>query len=76
MNIFILFKGDILEIGGGIKSEHTVECGKDQSKEEQIVWGCDSIIEVKPMSRCFASLVINETEMERNFSITAYIKGK
>ncbi|CAF0776703.1 unnamed protein product [Brachionus calyciflorus] len=67
---------DIIEISGGIRSEHSIECGKDQTKEEDITWGVDSIIKVKPFSRTCASLVINELELTRNFSLDTRLKGR
>ncbi|RNA32451.1 LIN-24 (Twenty-four) Like [Brachionus plicatilis] len=70
------FPNEIVEIGGGIRSEHSVECGKDQTKEEEITWGVDSIIKVKPKSRTCASLVINELELTRNFSVETRLKGR
>lgn len=67
---------EIVEISGGIRSEHSVECGKDQTKEEEITWGVDSIIKVKPKSRTCASLIINEIELARNFSVDTRLKGR
>ena len=66
---------DIVEIGGGIKSEQMVECGKDQSKEEEVSWSVDSIIRVQPRSRTQAELVITEIQLERNFSLNTFLKG-
>ena len=67
---------DIIEIGGGIKSEQTVECGKDQTNEQEVTWGVDSIIKVKPHSKTCASLVISEIELNRNFYVETRLKGK
>ncbi len=66
---------DIVEIGGGIKSEQSVECGKDQTNEQEIMWGVDSIIKVKPHSKTSASLVISQIELDRNFYMETRIKG-
>ena len=59
-----------------MRSEQTVECGKEQTKEEEVTWGCDSMIKVDSMTKASASLVISEVEMERSFSIITYMKGK
>ena len=67
---------DIVEIGGGIRSEQSIECGKDQTKEEEVHWGVDSIIRVRPHCRTSASLVINELEFDRNFSLETKLKGR
>ena len=67
--------GDIVEIGGGIKSEQRIECGKDQTNEEEVTWGCDSMIKVGPHSKTGASLVVTELQMERAFCVTTYLKG-
>lgn len=67
---------EILEIGSGMRSEQSVEYGKDQTKEEEIKWGCDSMIKVSPHSKTGASLVITELQMERDFTMTTYIKGR
>ena len=67
---------DIIEIGGGIRSEQSVECGKDQTKEEEVSWGVDSMIKVKPHSKTRASLVISELHLERNFTLETRLKGK
>jgi hypothetical protein len=67
---------DIIEIGGGLRSEHSIECGKDQTKEEEVTWGVDSIIRVKPHTKTCASLVITETEFDRNFSLSTRLKGR
>lgn len=75
MCVLTNFQGDICEIGGGLRSEQTVECGKDQTNEEEITWGCDSMIKVDPFTKTSANLVITEVEMERAFSVTTYFKG-
>lgn len=67
---------DIIEIGGGIRSEQSVECGKDQTKEEEVSWGVDSMIKVKPHSKTSASLVISELQMERAFTLETRLKGR
>lgn len=67
---------EIVEIGGGIRSEHSVECGKDQTKEENITWGVDSNIKVKPKSRTCASLIINELELTKNFTVETRLRGR
>lgn len=74
----VMFKlpQEIVEIGGGIKSEQSVECGKDQTKEEEIAWGVDSIIRVKPKTKTRASLVITELQMERDFSLETRLRGR
>ena len=71
----LLKTGDICEIGAGIRSEQTVECGKDQTKEEEVTWGCDSTIKVEPHTKASASLVITEIQMSRSFEVTTYFKG-
>jgi len=67
---------DILEIGGGLRSEQSIECGKDQTNEQEISWGVDSVIKVKPHHRTKASLIINELKMEREFSLETRMKGR
>jgi hypothetical protein len=67
---------DIIEIGGGIRSEQSIECGKDQTKEEEVRWGVDSMIRVRPNTRTQAALVINELELERDFSIEIRLNGR
>lgn len=67
---------DIIEIGGGIRSEQFVECGKDQTKEEAITWAVDSIIKVQPQTKTSASLVITELEFDRDFSLETRLKGR
>ncbi len=67
---------EILEIGGGVRSEQSVEYGKDETKEQEMKWGVDSIIKVPPRTCTIAELVITEHEFERNFSVDVRIKGK
>lgn len=67
---------DIVEIGGGIRSEQSIEMGKDETKEESVTWGVDSIIKVRPHSKTSAELVINELEMDRNFKVEMNMKGR
>jgi hypothetical protein len=43
-NISFKLPYDIVEIGAGLRSEQSVECGKDQTNEEEISWGVDSLI--------------------------------
>ena len=74
-NISFKLPNDIVEIGGGMRSEQSVECGKDETKEEEIRWGVDSMIKVKPHTKCNAELVINELEMDRDFSVGLFLKG-
>ncbi len=64
-----------MEIGGGIRGEQTVECGKDQVNEEEVKWGCDSIIKVGPFSKTSACLVITEVQMEKQFCLQTYMRG-
>lgn len=72
----IKFPQEIVELGGGMRSEQTVECGKDQTKEEEISWGVDSVIRVPPRTRTIANLVITEMNMERDFQVDTKIKGR
>lgn len=72
----VKFPQEILEIGGGLRSEQSVEMGKDQTKEEEISWGVDSLIKVQPHSRTIANLVITELNLETSFSIETKIKGR
>jgi hypothetical protein len=67
---------EIVEIGGGIRSEQSIECGKDQTKEEEVMWGVDSMIHVKPHSKTCASLVVNELELDRRFTVETRLKGR
>lgn len=66
---------DVVELAGGIKSEQSIECGKDQTNEEEITWGVDSLIKVGPKTKTTAELVINELEMEKEFNVITYLKG-
>lgn len=67
---------DILEVGGGLRSEQSVEMGKDETKEEEVTWGVDSQIKVRPHSKCNAELILNELEMVRNFKVEMLLKGR
>ena len=67
---------DIVEIGGGMRSEQSVECGKDQTNEHEMRWGVDSLIRVRPHSKTSASLVISELELERAFFVETKLKGQ
>lgn len=67
---------DIIEIGGGIRSEQFVEAGKDQTKEETVTWSVDSVIKVQPHTKTSASLVITELEFDRNFTVETRLKGR
>lgn len=67
---------DIIEIGGGLRSEQFVEAGKDQTKEETITWAVDSVIKVQPHTKTSASLVITELEFDRNFTLETKLKGR
>lgn len=72
----ITIPGDILEIGGGIRSEQSVEMGKDETKEQEVKWAVNSLIKVKPHSKTVAELTINELEMDRNFTVTTSLSGR
>ena len=74
-NITFKLPQDIVEISGGIKSQQSIECGKDQTKEEEITWGVDSIIKVAPKTRTAAELVITELELEKKFEVDTFLKG-
>jgi hypothetical protein len=67
---------EILEIGSGIRNQHLVEFGKDETKEEEIKWGVDSLIRVPPHTCTTAELVITEHQLDRNFTVDVKIKGK
>ena len=75
-NITFKLPEGIVEIGGGIRSEHSIECGKDQTKEEEVSWGVDSVINVKPHTRTVASLVVNEIELDKNFTVETRLRGR
>ena len=66
---------EVVEIGGGIRSSQQVECGKDQTNEEEICWAVDSLIKVRPHSKTSASLVITEFKLEKAFLLNCYLKG-
>ena len=76
LNVSIKIPYDIVEVGGGIKREQSVECGKTNTYEEEFTWGLDNVIRVPPKTRTHASLVIDELELERNFHLVTYLKGK
>jgi len=67
---------EIVEIGAGLKTEQSVEYGRDQTNEEEISWGVDSLIKVSPLSKTTAELVINELELVRDFHVVSYFKGR
>lgn len=66
---------DVVELAAGLRSEQSVECGKDKSNEEEITWGVDSTVKVAPFTKTTAELVINELELDRDFSVSTYLKG-
>jgi len=72
----ITIPGDILEIGGGMRSEQSVEMGKDETKEQEMTWSVNSLIKVKPHSKTIAELTINELEMDRNFTVATSLSGR
>jgi hypothetical protein len=65
----------LIEIGGGISSQQSVEWGKDETKEHELKWSCDSLIRVPPHTITTAELVITEQLFDRNFSVDVKIKG-
>jgi hypothetical protein len=67
---------EIVEIGAGLKTEQSVEYGTDQTNEEEISWGVDSLIKVSPLSKTTAELVINELELVRDFHVVSFFKGR
>lgn len=72
----ITIPGDILEIGGGMRSEQSVEMGKDETKEQEVKWSVNSLIKVKPHSKTIAELTLNEMEMDRNFTVATTLSGR
>jgi hypothetical protein len=72
----IKIPGDIIELGGGMRSEQSIECGKDKTNEEEVTWGVDSSVTVQPKTRTRADLIINEISLNRKFTILTKIKGK
>jgi hypothetical protein len=66
---------DILSLGGGVKREHSVEYGYDETKEQEVTWSVDSRIRVGPMSRTLASVDIKEIEHEKDFMVLARVRG-
>lgn len=67
---------DIIGLSAGIRSTQTVECGKNTTNEEEVTWSCDSTIKVGPHKKISASLLINEVELERKFSVKCYVTGR
>jgi hypothetical protein len=66
---------DLLEIGGGLSKETSVELGKNETKEYEDTWGVDSTIRVKPFTRTEASVNVLELEFDKDFTSEIAIKG-
>lgn len=66
---------DILELAGGLRESHSLEFGKDTTKEDEVKWGVDNVIRVPPHTRATAELVLTEHQYEKKFSIDVKISG-
>jgi len=67
---------EILEIGGGFSRELSVTNYTGQCYEEELVWGVDSQIKVKPHHKTTAELVVNEDQYESKFKVKSFFSGK
>ncbi|KAI0990178.1 hypothetical protein GJ496_000705 [Pomphorhynchus laevis] len=66
---------DVVEAGGSIKHEQSIEMGKEQNYSSSVSWAVDSSIRVPPHSKTSAELVLTEENFSANFSFNIKIKG-
>lgn len=67
---------EILEIGGGISYEQSVDYGKDETKSDEVTWGVDNIVKVQPHTRSLAELVIDEQQLSTEFTVEVKMSGR
>ncbi len=67
--------GEIFEANSGFTSELSLTNNESESIEEELTWGVESLIKVKPEHIAFAQLVVNEKKYSGNFTVTSRIRG-
>lgn len=75
MSVSLKTPGEILEANAGYSSENSLTNTEGQSFEEEVSWGVESVIKVKPGHIAEAQLVVNEKKFSGKFEITSKIKG-
>jgi len=66
---------EILEANAGYHSENSLTNTEGQTFEEEVTWGVESVIKVKPGHVADAQLVVNEKKFTGKFEITSKIRG-
>lgn len=75
MSVTLKMPGEILEVNAGYTSENTLTSKDGQTFEEEISWGVESVIKVKPGHVADAELVVNEKKISGKYEIVTKISG-
>ncbi|KAI3378297.1 hypothetical protein SNEBB_007144 [Seison nebaliae] len=75
-SLMMKLPSEILEVGGALRREQSVEMGREQMKEDEITWAVDSVVRVRCRSTIAAELVVKEYEYAPKFEVQLDISGK
>ncbi|CAF2932121.1 unnamed protein product [Rotaria sp. Silwood2] len=67
---------EIVELGGGIKREQSIEFGQDTIKEYNMRWSVNTHVRVAPYTRTYAELNIDEEEFNGDFTVSLRFCGR
>ncbi|CAF0715941.1 unnamed protein product [Adineta steineri] len=74
--IIFCLPDEIVQLGGGAKSDQSVEIGQDTIKEYNMRWNVNSQIRVAPHTCTYAELNIDEEEFHGDFSVFIEFSGR
>ncbi len=75
MSVNLKTPGEIFEANCGFTRELCLTNNESQSIEEELTWGVESLIKVKPEHIAFAQLVVNEKKYNGDFIVNSRISG-
>ncbi len=75
MSVNLKTPGEIFECNAGYTRELTLTNNDGETLEEELTWGVESLIKVKPEHIAFAQLVVNEKKYSGEFTVVSRIRG-
>ena len=75
MSVNLKTPGEIFECNAGYSRELTLTNNDGETLEEELTWGVESLIKVKPEHIAYAQLVVNEKKYSGEFIVISKIRG-
>ena len=75
MSVNLKTPGEIFECNAGYSRELTLTNNDGETLEEELTWGVESLIKVKPEHIAYAQLVVNEKKYSGEFVVMSKVRG-